>query len=168
MDYPLRRIRLWCRGPFDRRERHEERCAATPASPPSAYAQCNVGKGSRAARCGSCRGRAQRDPPITREADGSHVTAGPKSAEGRDPESDPLRQSSRARQYRRNQIRRASSIVRGAPVPAGLSFAWPMSPYLFPSVARIVHGNCLQDLNGPRRARPGQTGIGSICYHQFS
>jgi hypothetical protein len=75
---------------------------------------------------------AQRDPPITREADGSRVTTGPKSAEGRDLESDPLRQSSRARQYRRNQIRRASSIVRGAPVPAGLSFAWPMSPYLFP------------------------------------
>ena len=36
----------------------------------------------------------------------------PKSAEGRDPGGDPPRQSSRARQYRRNQIRWASSALR--------------------------------------------------------
>jgi len=29
-----------------------------------------------------------------------------------------------------------------------------------PSVAGIAHGNCLQDLHGPRRARAGKTGIG--------
>jgi hypothetical protein len=70
--------------------------------------------------------------PVTREADGSRAPARPKSAEGRDPDGYPPPQSSRARQYRRNRIRRASSIVRGAPVPAGLSFAQPMSPWVLP------------------------------------
>ena len=47
-----------------------------------------------------------------RDADGSRATARPKSAEGRDPDGDPPRQSNRARQYPRNRIRRASSILR--------------------------------------------------------
>jgi len=46
------------------------------------------------------------------------------------------------------------SEVRGAPVSAGLSFARPMSPSFSPSVATIVHGNCLRDLNGPRTRVP--------------
>jgi hypothetical protein len=49
--------------------------------------------------------------PVTREADGLRETARPKSAEGA-PDGDPPRQSSRARQYPRNRIRRASSILR--------------------------------------------------------
>jgi hypothetical protein len=113
--------RRWCPEPFDRRELREWRCTATPAAPPRGYAQRNVGKGQSRGRCHRCRllpRVGQPEPPITREADGSRATAGPNSAEGRDPGSDPLRQSSPARQYRRNRIRRASSIVRGAPVPA--------------------------------------------------
>ena len=41
-----------------------------------------------------------------------HATAQPTSAEGRDPEGDPPRQSNRVRQYPRSRIRRASSAPR--------------------------------------------------------
>jgi hypothetical protein len=45
-------------------------------------------------------------------ADASRATARPKSAEGRDPDGDPPRQSNRVRQYPRNRMRRASSTPR--------------------------------------------------------
>jgi hypothetical protein len=55
--------------------------------------------------------RLPRHGPPAGHADTSRATAQPTSAEGRDPDGVPQRQSNRARQYRRYQIRQASSAI---------------------------------------------------------
>ena len=87
--------------------------------------------------------------PITCEADGSRATARPKSAEGRDSGGDPPRQSSRARQHRRNRNRRASSTLRDrAALPRSANVRSPLKGF------RWWGDNCLGSIAIQRLHEP--------------